>query len=73
MPSRSTVEMPATLPISTPLNVTLEPGSTTSPARGETTVSCVRDANVPRNCSEISTPKAATMTRSTTPATLYGG
>jgi hypothetical protein len=39
----------ATLPISTPLKVTFEPGSNTSPARGEIIVSGVVDVNSPRN------------------------
>jgi len=65
--------IPVTRPISTPLNVTFDPGSTTRPARGDSTLSRSRDVKVPRNCMAINAATPAMTTRNTAPATLYGG
>ena len=48
-PSASISSTSATLPITTPLYVTLDPESMTSPARGAIRVSCVFGANLPLN------------------------
>ena len=50
VPATSTSSTAATRPIGTPLKVTFEPGSITSPARLDSIVSVVFAVKSPRNC-----------------------
>jgi hypothetical protein len=65
--------MSETRPISTPLKVTLEPGSIDNPDRDEISVNFSGSLKPPRNWTQTSDTTVATPTRSTRPEDLTGG